>query len=249
MARAHFDGSCEDNLQFLVLVRGMCDHNEPNSNKDEQQYRQCTRWTQDSFWKVWRDHLGVCGLMRSTSGSEGCVCAALGADKLRARACVCANVAQSLDDAAAAAGDTDTNFVDGAAAMETASVLVATAFALMMLAGMLLLPASVSWECSKSVRGMLVAAVLVCALATTAMTVAAIILTVTSSQLNADHWESATGCATEVTWDDGLECLIASLPFVLIATVCIVFGPTPEQHLLEPNWFVRRALSLELSDK
>jgi hypothetical protein len=69
VARVHFDGSCEDNLQFLVLVRGMCDHAEPNNNdKDEEAYQQCTHWTQDNFWEVCGGLLAVaCPCSGSTS--------------------------------------------------------------------------------------------------------------------------------------------------------------------------------------
>jgi hypothetical protein len=156
-------------------------------------------------------------------------------------------VLQGLDDAAAAAGDHDTSFADGADAMAAASVLAATAFSVMLCTTMLVLPVSGSQDCSNFSRGVLVIVVFVFALATTAMTVAAAVLTLTSSQLNADHWESATDCKIEVLWEDGVNCLISSAALLLIMMVYMVFGPTPEEHLLEPNWFVRRALSLQVT--
>jgi hypothetical protein len=60
-------------------------------------------------------------------------------------------------------------------------------------------------------------------LATTALTVAAVALIEASSQLNADDWESATGCLTDVFWSDGMNCLIAALCFTGAMNLCTLF--------------------------
>jgi hypothetical protein len=63
-ARAHFKGSCEDNLQFMTLAWGMCDQydlqadddqNDQNSqNSQGGQYKHCHAWTNHKFWEVRR---------------------------------------------------------------------------------------------------------------------------------------------------------------------------------------------------
>lgn len=55
MARAQFKGSCEDNLQFVTLPWGMCDHFELQSDDAESPddvYKQCKAWTANDFWEV-----------------------------------------------------------------------------------------------------------------------------------------------------------------------------------------------------
>jgi hypothetical protein len=70
-----------------------------------------------------------------------------------------------------------------------------------------------------------------------------------SSQLNGDHWESATGCKTDVTWDSGLNCMVASLALLIFMNVYFVCRPTPEDYKHEPGWFRRRVLSLSVRKK
>jgi hypothetical protein len=138
---------------------------------------------------------------------------------------------QDLDDAAS---DGDTNFADGADSMAMATVLTITACVLMWMG-----------LCSLITESKIFLIIfLIFQLATCAMIVAAMALVLTTSQLNGDHWKSATACTTDVLWDDGLNCCVASLAFLFTMNVYYFCSPTPAEHRHEPSWFQRRMLTL-----
>lgn len=157
---------------------------------------------------------------------------------------------QGLDDAAAAAGDDGTSFAHDADSMRVAHDLSITAVVFAWLAFFLLVFLCVSSdsddESEKRARNTWLICYLSCELVMTAVVVAVVVLILTTSQLNADHWESATGCKTEVSWDAGLNCDIASLAMLGVMNMYFVCCPTPEEHKHEPSWFERRVLALSV---
>lgn len=66
---------------------------------------------------------------------------------------------------------------------------------------------------------------LVSVLATIVTAVGGVSSVLTSSQLNANHWEIATGCQVDVEWGDGLKCLIAALAFLVVTMYNVAVLP------------------------
>lgn len=154
-------------------------------------------------------------------------------------ACSRRYAAQDLDDAAADAGHDDTRFTEGADALAVAAGIILAAWLILILGLVCIIFGACTRADGKISKRVCVAVFVVCE-------VVAFELLVTSSQLNGDDWESATGCEAEVTWFGGLHCLIGSLVFLGALNLMYFFSPTLDVFKDEPNWFVRRALSLGL---